>query len=279
MKTGTERKRVLVIGIDGATLDIIEAMQVKGELPVLSHMMKEGSSGILTSVIPPLSPPAWSTFLTGKNPGKHGIYHFLRHPYATTNASRFTFYNHQALKAPSLPELLRNSSLRVGLVNVCPTYPPFPLNGFMISGMDAPSETVEYTYPPELKRELAAQGIAYQIDYNQQAKLRDFFFGGEQKICEAYLAIERKRAEAAHYLMTTKPWDLFIVVFNLPDRIHHLAWQYQTLTDGSSPPASALVEAVPDAYRLMDDLVGKLKAEQTEDTYVLVLSDHGYCST
>jgi predicted AlkP superfamily phosphohydrolase/phosphomutase len=123
------RKKVLVVGIDGASLQVIEEMRSRGGLPVLSSIMDKGTAGVLTSVVPPLSPPAWSTFLTGANPGKHGVFHFLRRPYETSDEARFDFYSRHTLKAPSIPEIIENSAMQIGMVNVCPPTPPFQLMG------------------------------------------------------------------------------------------------------------------------------------------------------
>jgi predicted AlkP superfamily phosphohydrolase/phosphomutase len=150
----------------------------------------------------------------------------------------------------------------------------------MISGMDTPSDSAEYTYPPELKNEMFENGIAYQIDYSKKSKFWHFFLGGEKKICEEYLSIERKRAEAALYLMVNKQWDLFIVVFNLPDRIQHLAWNhYERSLSLQSSSANGGESAVSEAYRLVDQLVGRLVSKVQDDTHIILVSDHGFCST
>ena len=70
--------KVLVIGLDGATFDLMLPWIEAGELPTLGRMLSEGSSGPLRSTYPPVTAAAWSTFMTRKNPGKHGIYGFFR---------------------------------------------------------------------------------------------------------------------------------------------------------------------------------------------------------
>ena len=84
MKEGQRPKqRVLVIGLDGATLDLIEPWARGGYLPNLAQFLELGSSGVLRSTVPPVSPAAWSSFMTGKNPGKHGIFDFLARDFAS----------------------------------------------------------------------------------------------------------------------------------------------------------------------------------------------------
>jgi predicted AlkP superfamily phosphohydrolase/phosphomutase len=76
----SERKqtpKLLIFGIDGGTFDMIKPMLKEGKLPHLGRLMDEGIHGVLESTIPPLTAPAWATFFTGKNPGKHGIYDFV----------------------------------------------------------------------------------------------------------------------------------------------------------------------------------------------------------
>ncbi|UCD87407.1 MAG: alkaline phosphatase family protein, partial [Desulfobacterales bacterium] len=68
-----------IIGLDGATFRIIRPLVKEGKLPRLRKMMEEGAWGDLESTIHPLSPQAWASFMTGKNPGKHGIFEFVQH--------------------------------------------------------------------------------------------------------------------------------------------------------------------------------------------------------
>jgi predicted AlkP superfamily phosphohydrolase/phosphomutase len=69
--------KVLIVGLDAATFDLIGPWLAEGKLPNLEALMKNGAWGRLASILPPITPPAWTSFMTGKNPGKHGIFHFM----------------------------------------------------------------------------------------------------------------------------------------------------------------------------------------------------------
>ncbi|MDO8141482.1 MAG: alkaline phosphatase family protein, partial [Candidatus Brocadiales bacterium] len=124
--------KIVVIGIDSATFDIIEPLVNQGKLPVFTRFMKEGVWGRLQSTIPPVTPPAWTSLVTGKNPGKHGIFDFYGY---TTNGYERPIINSQAIKAKTLWNILSEGGKSVGIINVPLTYPPEKVNGFLIPGM------------------------------------------------------------------------------------------------------------------------------------------------
>lgn len=127
--------KVMVIGLDGATFRVIDPLVARGELPGLARLMAGGTRGTLESTLPPLSPTAWASFITGKNPGKHGIFDFLRR---RPGSYEFLPVNGASIRARTLWSRLSEGGVRVGVVNVPMTYPPPPVNGFIISGMDSP---------------------------------------------------------------------------------------------------------------------------------------------
>ncbi|MER3458442.1 MAG: phosphodiesterase, partial [Chloroflexota bacterium] len=127
--------RVLVIGLDSAPLAWVERWVAEGRMPNLGRLMANGAVGILRTVNPPLSPAAWSSFATGMLPAKHGVYdHVYRRPesydLAPTNSRR--------RMGKTLWQIIGEQGGKVGVINVPETYPPTPVNGFLISGMDTP---------------------------------------------------------------------------------------------------------------------------------------------
>ena len=123
----------------------------EGSLPNLARMMKAGVAGSLESVLPPITPPAWTSFMTGKNPGKHGIFHFVETEHG---GYAMNYANATSRRSPTVWKLLNDAGYSVGTMNIPFTYPPEPLNGFQISGMDTPSESSPFIHPPELREEL-----------------------------------------------------------------------------------------------------------------------------
>ena len=133
----SRRRKVLVIGLDGATFDLIKPWVDMGYLPTLARLLREGAHGELSSTIPPMTAPAWTSFSTGVNPGNHGLYDWIARDEGTYSFSPTTALN---CKAPTIYSLLSDAGRRVCTLNVPMTYPPLPVNGAVISGLPAQSE-------------------------------------------------------------------------------------------------------------------------------------------
>jgi len=138
--------RVFVVGLDGATFDLIRPWAAAGHLPSLARLMQEGVHGELMSTLPPVTSPAWPSFMTGMNPGKHGVFDFIRR-----RPGGFDMVNASHIAAKTLWQLLSEAGRRVGVIAVPVTYPPCPVNGFMISDILSPRHA-EIAYPPGLLR-------------------------------------------------------------------------------------------------------------------------------
>ena len=132
-------------GEDGATFDLIAPWAAEGHLPVLQRVMSKGAYGSLNSTMPPMTAPAWTTFATGVNPGKHRLYDWIaREP----NSYRFTPVTALDNTAPTLYAMLSEYGRRVVALNIPMTYPPSPVNGVLVSGMPTPNTDVTFTFPP-----------------------------------------------------------------------------------------------------------------------------------
>src|SRR5829696_555794 len=115
--------KLLILGLDGATFDLIRPWAAAGHLPNLARLMDEGVQANLASTLPPVTSPAWPTFMTGTNPGKHGVFDFIQ-----PTGANFTLVNATRIKQPTIWQRLSQAGRRVGVLNVPVTYPPQPLN-------------------------------------------------------------------------------------------------------------------------------------------------------
>jgi len=138
-------QRVLIIGLDGATLDLLGPLMAEGRMPFLRSILENGAAGHLTTTFPPVTAPAWASFMTGKNPGKHGIFEFL---YRRRGHLRQTPVNSRMVGAPTIWQMLSQGGKRVAAFNVPLTYPPQPINGLIIGDFLTPRGAQDYTYPP-----------------------------------------------------------------------------------------------------------------------------------
>ena len=140
-------QKVLVIGLDGATFDLIEPWAAAGLLPNLSRLMAEGSHGQLLSTLQPVTAPAWTTFMTGVNQGKHGLYDFIRR---RADSYELEITSAAQIALPNLFELASQQGRRVISVNVPYTFPPRAVNGICLAGPFAPAFAPELVYPAEI---------------------------------------------------------------------------------------------------------------------------------
>src|SRR5919205_125314 len=107
--------RVLIIGLDAATFDLICPWVAEGKMPTLAALMKDGAWGRLASIIPPITPPAWTSFMTGKNPGKHGIFHFVETEHG---GYAMNYANATSRRSPTVWRILNDAGYTVGTMNI-----------------------------------------------------------------------------------------------------------------------------------------------------------------
>src|SRR5271165_2691092 len=155
--------KVFIISLDGATFDVLRPLMDQGYMPNLARLSQEGIAAGLESVIPWVTAPAWTSFMTGKNPDKHGVFDFTRFEEDTY---RWQVNNSTSIQSKTIWQLLSEQGKRVIVLNLPYTYPPYPVNGVMVSGWDAPLLQEGFTYPAELSREILdlMPGYASNLD-------------------------------------------------------------------------------------------------------------------
>ena len=155
----------MIIGLDGATWTVIDPWIKDGTLPHLARLRQEGSWGNLRSTIPPITAAAWSTFMTGKRPGKHGVFHFIKlfDDDGSTANGQPELVSGRSIKSSTLWDILGHQERRAVLVNIPLTYPPRAVNGVMITGLLTPSSAKVFTYPLELSQQISD----YKIDLDR----------------------------------------------------------------------------------------------------------------
>lgn len=259
--------RVLVIGLDGATPDLIEPWVRANQLPVMAKLMAEGFHSRLRSVYPVLSSAAWASFMTGMNPGKHGLYGFVTresHSYALRPVAR------QHMSGRSLWSILGDHGLRVGIVNVPMTFPPEEVNGFLVSGLGTPDYR-DFTYPSELGGRLLGDG------YRVNRRVFHLDPGSEQAFLDDTYDISSRLTQATLRLMSEEAWDFMTVVYRDTDEVAHAFWGHADETHPAHDPERARLyrDAILDCYRRLDRTIGELIDAAGPETTVFIVSDHG----
>lgn len=267
--------KLLILALDG--LDPGLVTRWGDDLPNLSFLRREGFFSPIASTIPPMTFPAWSTFLTGVNPGRHGIFDFTeRRP----GYLKLRFINATRRRYPTFLKLISNQGFRVGSIGLPTTYPPEALSGYQISGFDTPVPSradCSYAHP---------RGLADEINEN----LGGYFFGNfnESRIGSSWHSkvlrllregIERK-VRLVQFLERRIPLDLLLLHVGETDTVGHHYWAF---CDDRSPrhlPTRDrdVADAVHLIYQAADDLVGKV-IRICEPETTIIISDHGMGGT
>ena len=193
-------KKLMIIGLDGVPLEIIQPWADAGYLPNMKGLMDTGAVGRLFSAIPPTSGPSWSSFMTGMNPGKTGIYDFLYRREGTYN---FPPVNASQRSGTTIWRYLSDAGHKVGVLNLPMSYPVEKINGFMVSGWMTPYAATDYIHPPELAAELEHAIGEYRIYPTEtfRENRRDAFLNASYELLEMrtrtalYLAMERRASD------------------------------------------------------------------------------------
>jgi predicted AlkP superfamily phosphohydrolase/phosphomutase len=257
----SRKKRVVVIGLDGVPYTYMRRLIEAGELPNLRAIVDEGAAVQMDTTLPNVSSVAWSSFMTGKNPGKHNIYGFVdRQP-----GSLKTFIpTSRTMHTLALWEILSNAGKRVFAMNVPVTYPSRQVNGIVVGCFLSPS--VEKAAPnAEVAAALKRLNYCVDADPWRARDNKDAFLPHLDEVFE-------RRIAAMRYFWQQEPWDFFMAHIMETDRLHHFFWEPMEQQHPKYAPAFL------DFYKRVDDVLGEVRGWLDEDTKLVVLSDHGFCS-
>lgn len=263
-----EKNKVIVIGLDGATLDVIAPLIKKGKLPNIERIMRNGVYGNLKSTIHPITPQAWTSFLTGKNAGKHGILDFTMR---RRNSYQIQFINASMRKAESIFSLLSKDQKWMGAVAIPFTFPPEKVNGFMLSGIDSPAEDSRAFHPESLYSEIKGKFGNYYIHLaSPVGRKKD-----QEKFWKDIQTEDENRTQISKYLLKKYPCDLFVVVYNNIDRVQHQhlgeSFYHRLQTNYDIPDDDLLIRT----YQNADAQIGILLSDLEDEATVVIMSDHG----
>lgn len=277
--TTTSRKRVIIIGLDGATPLVMRPLAEQGIMPTVKQLMDEGAWGTLMSTVPPVTGPAWCSFATGKQPGNHGVFDFFK-PTKANNAIGISrrLINSKEVDGKTIWHLFSEHDLKVIVMNVPVTYPPRPVNGVMFTGMLTPSADGDLTYPPGVYQKHKAELGEYIISVNWQGYTAKTADGFVRDVIQA----QRQRTKYCLKMMDEHPdWNLCFPCYTGVDRIQHAMWNYIDPAEreklkkvGRFNPA--FLELVYDYYRQVDEDIRRIRDKAGHDVPVFFASDHGF---
>jgi predicted AlkP superfamily phosphohydrolase/phosphomutase len=250
----SKRERIVVIGLDGGTWEILDPLIASGRAPFFGGLAGRGASGNLISTLPPVTAPAWTSFLTGKNPGKHGLFDFQRIEFGR-GERKLTFSTD--CKSPTMLDYLGHAGWPGVFVNIPLTFPPRPVNGVMVAGFPVPPGS-RFVYPPEMQDRVAQLG--YKTDWFDVSRRRRFGSRASM-IAES----DASQIRVFGTLLKEAPWDVAMIVVSGTDHIAHVEWQ------------KGNVKGVSRHYEFVDRQFSALARQGLFDgANIMVVSDHGF---
>ena len=245
-----------VIGLDGVAWHLLEPLLDGGVMPRLRALVDRGAAGVLRSTIPTYTPPAWTAAATGVNPGRHGVYGFVE---GNAQSERQSLVHSGKIKAPTIWEIVNAQGERAGIYNLPLTYPPRPLEGWMVSGMMTPGygeRLTGFTSPPSLEDEIQRQAPGYVVDVsaNWETDWRD------RALCDRMVTSLEQRVRVLTRLLELDPPRALFSVLEAPDRLQHVYYRYMDPADVmyDSEQGHRMRPAVERCFRAMDAIVGLL---------------------
>lgn len=248
--------KVVFLGIDGATLNVVKPLIENGDLPNFKRLLDNKFLKTFKSTYPPSSPPAWNSIFTGVNPGKHGIYDFVKRKKDSYFIEPVFSEDRQSPFIWELSEMRKKKTIALSIPFA---YPPRKLNGIMTTGLGAPSKDSNFTYPDDFKDYISENYPNFDIDFEEHF----FDFHNEsEKALEKIYEVTKAQFELAKDLFLNRKWDFLTVVFRSTDVIQHYFFNNKRV--------------MKKYYQQMDVVIGWFMNEIDKDTYLIVASDHGF---
>lgn len=253
--------RVAVVSVDGVPMWLWRRLLESGRMPRLAEAGAGRETVRLRSVHPCESATAWSSYMTGTNPGRHGIFGFADRDLG--GGGGLALCNSRRLHGRTLWERCAAEGRRPVAINVPVTWPPPRLDGVVVGGFLAPG--VEgIAWPSSLGSELARRG--YRADPDNSLARTDL-----AAFHDDLLSVERTRVDFALDLFAREEWDLFHCHLMGTDRLMHFCW------DAWESGDPEWIDRFEGTFTLADEAVGRILDALPADVGLVVLSDHGFC--
>jgi predicted AlkP superfamily phosphohydrolase/phosphomutase len=251
--------RTLAIGLDGMPKSLLDQLTAQGVMPNLAALTADGGCSELRAPVPEISSTSWATFLTGVNPGRHGIYGFVD---LVPGSYQTYFPRAEDLRAPPLWTHAGRHGRTTLCLNVPGTYPAPRIRGTLVSGFVAPV-LEKAVHPSWLAEPLRRMGYELDVEVGDVAADPRAFVARVRRSLTA-------RTRVFRHLLTAEPWDLAVAVFTETDRLQHFLWRAVATT------GDPLHGPVMDFYRAVDEAVAEVLDAAGSGVQPLIVSDHGF---
>jgi len=274
--------RCLFLGLDGGTFSILDPLMEDGVMPFLKQFVASGARAELRSVIPPTTPPGWTSIVTGRSPGNHGVLDFFTFESLDSQHARLT--NSAHIQCETIWSMVSRQGLTATALNFPIMAPPRPISGHVIPGWVVWRYLRRYCYPTALYDRLKGlpgfnpQDLAMDLDIEQKA-LDGCPQEEQEEWVRMHLRRERQWFQILAHLMREEPHHLMGLVFDGVDKLQHLFWRLidpACLPGQLSPWEVKVRQLCLDYFRQLDRLIAELVTMAGEDANVFIVSDHGF---
>ena len=278
--------RVLLIGLDGATFTVLRPLMEAGVMPFLRSFLASGVSAPLRTIVPPLTPPAWTSLMTGRSPGHHGVFDFFRLESADSNNIRF--FSSKDVRVPTIFSLAADHDKRVTVLNFPSTFPAPQLPGYVVPGWVPWRQLRLACWPADLFDRLKSDPNFNARELAMDMKLEERATEGCSDLDEfgPWIDFHIRREENWFSIFETlnkeDPSELTAVLFDGVDKLQHLCWRFIRPEDAEplkSPEEEKIRDLCLNYYNKLDGLLEKLCSSVDDDTTVVMASDHGFGPT
>jgi predicted AlkP superfamily phosphohydrolase/phosphomutase len=262
--------RLLLIALDGATLDLLQPWMDQGHLPLLARLYRQGVGGVLMSTVPWATPTAFASLATGTNPGRHGVFDFGR--LIGRDYTAFVPTNGRDVRGRTLWRILSEAGLIAGIVNMPMTYPAEAVNGFVMAGIPYPSGSTQFCHPSNLLTEMKDHG------WDLARNASDDLGGSYADYYQGLVDLVRTRGEATAWLLSKYRPNFLAVHFLETDQVQHRFWQFLAGEPRHNPDGPH-TDAILNLFQEAEQAVAQILAAAGPETTVCLMSDHGFGPT
>ncbi len=280
--------KTVLIGLDGATYAVLDDLMEEGVMPFLKELVSKGARAVLDSTSNPLTPPAWISLVTGKGPGTHGIFDFLR-PEEKETGIVLKLNDSNDIRSETIWSMASRQGRKIASFNFYGMSPARPVAGYLVSGFIPWKHLKRATYPQSFYETIKAlPGVDIKTLGFHLEQEKKCFQGGamthEESLAWIRSHIERERNwfEILKHVMQNDPCDLTAVVFDGVDKLQHLFWPYvfrefrQAIDTVQGREISNLCL---DYFRQIDHFIKEITVAAGKDARVFIASDHGFGTT
>lgn len=278
--------RTLLIGLDGATFTILDPLVQAGVMPFLAEFMARGVRGELLSTPNPLTPPAWTSLATGRTPGNHGVFDFLR-PKETEGGVYIELLSARDVRCETIWALVSRLGGRVAVLNFPLTYPIRAISGFVVPGFVPLRHLKRSIHPTGLYENLMrlpgfnAKELAMDLDREKEG-IQGLPPDQYADWIRLHMRRERQWFEILRYILLHEPCELMAVLFDGPDKLQHIAWRFIDPECFPRRPTAwerEMRELCLDYFRDLDGYLRQAVAMAGPGCRVFMASDHGFGSS